>query len=77
MPIWIKAHLKRHIRFYASAGVGVLVWAVTGMLDLPLHIALAGDTFFGCYLFSMVGMARRVTPPDMRNPPRRRTRAPF
>ena len=36
------------------------------MLDLPLHIALAGDTFFGCYLFSMVGMARRVTPPDMR-----------
>jgi uncharacterized membrane protein len=66
VPIWIKAHLKRHIRFYASAGVGVLVWAVTGMLDLPLRIALAGDTFFGCYLISMVGMARRVTPPDMR-----------
>ena len=36
------------------------------MLDLPLHIALAGDAFFGCYLFSMVGMARRVSPPNMR-----------
>ena len=66
MPISIRAHFKRHLRFYASAGVGVIVWAVAGRLDLPLHIALAGNTFFGCYLLSMVGMARGATPSDMR-----------
>jgi len=36
------------------------------MLDLPLQVAMAGNTFFGCYLLSMVSMVRRATPSDMR-----------
>jgi uncharacterized membrane protein len=66
-PHSIQFHLNHHRRFYASAGLGVLVWLLTGMTRLPLHLAMAGNTFFGVYLLTMVHMAGRTTPLELRN----------
>jgi uncharacterized membrane protein len=66
VPISICAHFKHHKRFYIAAGLGILTWTLTRMLDLPLHLAVAGDAFFLVYLLSMLGMARSATPSELR-----------
>ena len=66
MPISICAHFKHHKRFYIAAGLGILTSTLTRMLDLPLHLAVAGDAFFLVYLLSMLGMARSATPSELR-----------
>ena len=66
MPLSIRAHFEHHKRFYTAAALGLLVWTLTRMFNLPVHLAVAGDTFFGVYLLSMLGMAHRATPSEMR-----------
>jgi len=66
VPLSIRAHFEHHKRFYASAALGVLTWTLARMFNLPEHLAVAGDTFFGVYLLSMLGMAQRSTPSEMR-----------
>jgi uncharacterized membrane protein len=60
------SYLKHHWRFYASAALGILVWVSTGMLARPLHVAVAGDAFFGGYLLSVLNTVISSTPSDMR-----------
>ena len=66
MPLSIRAHFEHHKRFYTAAALGLLVWTLTRMFNLPVHLAIAGDAFFGVYLLSMLGMAHRATPSEMR-----------
>ena len=66
MPISIRAHFEHHKRFYIAAALGILIWTLTRMLGLPVHVAVAGDAFFLVYLLSMLGMAHRATPSEMR-----------
>ena len=66
MPTSIRAHFNHHKRFYFAAGVGLLTWIPTGMLELPLHLTVSGDAFFLVYLLSMLGMAHRTTPSELR-----------
>ncbi|MEZ0171195.1 DUF1345 domain-containing protein [Microvirga sp. TS319] len=60
------SYLKHHWRFYASAAFGILVWISTGMLARPLHVAIAGDAFFGGYLLSALNTVINATSADMR-----------
>ena len=66
MPRSIRAHFEHHKRFYTAAALGILIWTVTWMFALPVHLAVAGDAFFLVYLLSMLGMAHRATPSEMR-----------
>jgi hypothetical protein len=66
VPRSIRAHFEHHKRFYAAAALGILIWTVTWMFALPVHLAVAGDAFFLVYLLSMLGMAHRATPSEMR-----------
>ena len=62
----MRAHIKRHLRFYASAAIGVVVWIMGGLFNLPLRYSMAGNAFFACYLVVMFGVARRATPSEIR-----------
>src|SRR5215212_7867411 len=66
VPISIRAHFEHHKRFYIAAALGILIWTLTRMLGLPVHVAVAGDAFFLVYILSMLGMANRATPSEMR-----------
>src|SRR3954468_17326014 len=66
VPISIRAHFEHHKRFYIAAALGILIWTLTRLLGLPVHVAVAGDAFFLVYLLSMLGMAHRATPSEMR-----------
>jgi uncharacterized membrane protein len=66
VPRSIRAHFEHHKRFYAAAALGILIWTVTWMFALPVHLAVAGDAFFLVYLLSMLGMAHRARPSEMR-----------
>jgi uncharacterized membrane protein len=45
-----KTHFYHHGRFYAAAGVGVLVYAAMTFVGGPVPVAAAGDAFFLAYL---------------------------
>jgi uncharacterized membrane protein len=62
----MRVHMRHHQHFYASLAIGVLVWMMAGVVAPPLHLALAGDTFFGAYLAMMLGMIPRITVYDLR-----------
>src|SRR5829696_4663662 len=66
VPLSIRAHFEHHKRFYTAAALGILIWTLTRMFALPVHLAVAGDAFFGVYLLSTLGMAHRATPSEMR-----------
>src|SRR3954453_7722350 len=66
VPISIRAHFEHHKRCYIAAALGILIWTLTRMLGLPVHVAVSGDAFFLVYLLSMLGMAHRATPSEMR-----------
>ncbi|MBC6982190.1 DUF1345 domain-containing protein [Caulobacter sp. 17J80-11] len=50
----------RHIRFYASALLGVVVWLATPGLERALRLVLAGDVFFAAHLTAMGLMMARA-----------------
>ena len=60
------SYLKHHWRFYASAALGILVWVSTGMLARPVHVAIAGDAFFGGYLLLVLNTVIGATPSEIR-----------
>jgi uncharacterized membrane protein len=62
----MRAHIKHHRRFYASAILGAAVLALTEMAQLPFRFAMAGNAFFGVYLATMCDMGARLTPLEMR-----------
>lgn len=56
------AHLRHHGRFYLTALLGVVVWAVSGRLDPAVRLTLAGDVFFAGYLLvTGIEIARSTT----------------
>ena len=59
-------HFRRHGRFYGAAAIGAAVWLLTWILKLPLHLTIAGDTFFVLYLLSMAFLTRTATPAALR-----------
>lgn len=66
MALSIPGHVNRHVRFYLTAAIGVLVWVASVALSLPLQVPLAGNTFFILYLASMAFLARAATPAAFR-----------
>ncbi len=48
-------HLRHHIRFYGAILIGVVVWALTGMLAAPIRAVVAGDALFVAYLLAVLG----------------------
>ena len=62
----MRAHFARHFRFYTSLAIGVVVWILGAVFNLPFRHSMAGNAFFVCYLLLMFGAARRITPADMR-----------
>src|SRR5262245_12516783 len=55
----VALHLKHHVRFYAAAGLGVLVWVATEPLEPFVRILLAGDAFFLAHLLTMAVVLSR------------------
>jgi uncharacterized membrane protein len=62
----ISARFKHHWRFYVSLALGALVWVLTWSIQIPIHLAMAGNAFFGAYLVMMVGKVRHMTPLELR-----------
>lgn len=55
-------HLRHHARFYLAGLLGLLVWAVTPMLNPTVRLTLAGDAFFASYLLTTgIQIARATT----------------
>jgi uncharacterized membrane protein len=55
------------MRFYAAGLLGLLAWAAGASMWQPaLRGVIAGDAFFGAYLFSSWVTARGATPDSMR-----------
>jgi uncharacterized membrane protein len=65
-PRSMRAHVKHHMRFYMSLALGLLVWIIAGAIAPPYRLALAGNTFFGLYLVSMLGIGQQMTPRELR-----------
>jgi uncharacterized membrane protein len=65
-PRSMRAHVKHHQRFYTSLALGLLIWIIAGVAAPPLRLALAGNTFFGLYLVSMLGIRQQLTPRELR-----------
>jgi uncharacterized membrane protein len=63
---FVREHVRHHGRFYLSALLGAIVWAVTGMLAQPLRFLVAGDAFFGVYLALTMTLEIGVTPETLR-----------
>lgn len=61
MGAWLAAHLRQHVRFYAAATLGVLVWLGTAALDSFVRVLLAGDAFFLAHLLAMALLISRAT----------------
>lgn len=59
-------HVRRHLRFYLSATLGLATWWLARSLALPVRLTVAGDVFFGAYLVSTMSTTARVTPDWMR-----------
>ncbi len=59
-------HVRHHDRFYASAVLGVLVWAATARFAPALRFVVAGDVFFAAYLVSTALLTLRETAADLR-----------
>ena len=66
MAISFPKHIRRHARFYFSAGLGLIVWWLTRSFIVPVRLSIAGDVFFGVYLLSIIDTTARVTPARMR-----------
>ena len=62
----IRGHLRHHARFYLAGILGLVVWAVGGPLPSPLRAVVAADAFFVAYLASVVALAIRSRPDDIR-----------
>jgi len=59
----IRNHLRYHLRFYAAALLGLLLWLALGRGNgAPLSVIVAGDGFFGLYLLWTAVLVRRATP---------------
>jgi uncharacterized membrane protein len=68
----VRGHLLHHARFYLSALLGLVVWALTQLFPLdilppPLPIVLAGDAFFAIYLVLTMLLAIYEAPSKMRS----------
>lgn len=50
----VAAHVRHHIRFYASLLVGIAIWRFAGdAFPRPLHISIAADGAYALYLVLM------------------------
>jgi len=59
-------HVRHHGRFYAAAAAALVAWFATPGFATPLHLLVAGDTFFVVYLGLTATLALGGTPADMR-----------
>ena len=59
-------HLRRHVRFYSCALLGVAVFFLTRAFPVPLRFVAAGNAFFVIYLFLISLLVFRFTPDDLR-----------
>ena len=59
-------HFKRHVRFYASAVLGILAAAVAAAAFPRLAIVAGADTFFIAYLLSVTALVVSATPDKLR-----------
>lgn len=50
LTVSLRAHLTQHRRLYAALGLGLITYALTAFLAMPLRLIAAGDTFFAIYL---------------------------
>ena len=64
--MWLREHVQHHLRFYVSALLGLLVFALARTLPLSLRLILAGDVFFSVYLASSARLVFGATPEDLR-----------
>lgn len=60
------SHLYHHGRFYAAAGVGLLVYAAFAIAGGPQPVAAAGDAFFLVYLAAALGVLIGHTTDDLK-----------
>jgi uncharacterized membrane protein len=59
---FIRDQLRRHLRFYSAALIGIVVWLASAPLVPSLRYAVAGDSFFASYLVLIFMMAAQTTP---------------
>lgn len=59
------SHWVHHWRFYACAALGAVVYALAAVLDPPVRLLAAGDTFFASYVAFMAIIAARITPKEL------------
>lgn len=62
----IRGHLRHHARFYLSGILGLVAWIAAGRLPSSLRAVVAADAFFLAYLASVVVLAIRARPDDIR-----------
>jgi len=62
----IRGHLRHHARFYLAGILGLVVWTVGARLPSSLRAVVAADAFFVAYLASVVALAIRARPDDIR-----------
>lgn len=66
MAVSPRGHLRHHSRFYISALIGGILWLAMGRLAPSLRMVATGDGFFAVYLGSVVLVALRATPEQLR-----------
>lgn len=60
-------HTQHHARFYISAAIGIATWFALGdIVKGPLHLVIAGDSFFLVYLIVTGLFLTKQTPERMR-----------
>jgi uncharacterized membrane protein len=59
-------HLRRHVRFYVAAALGIIAGVVASWINPQLAFIVAVDTFFGTYLAFMTALVVGATPAELR-----------